>query len=164
VPRDHSVVAERGAWLDHSGCDAGNAFPRDVNLEGAREMLILGQEYTAALYAAIKVAAEALSRAGGGRIRTLEVGVRVVRRSGQGRGESRSDWVRRRAGPPVSGSFFRDRSAVIRGGSPRRRRRHRHRRCRRRGVDVSFLDGVFCARRCLDFFRLGGVLAASRVI
>jgi hypothetical protein len=121
-------------------------------------MLILGPECTAALYVAIKVAAEALSRAGGGRIRTLKVSVRVVRRSGKCRGESRSDWVRRCAGPPVSGSFFRDRSVVVRGGG------RRGRRCRRRGVDVSFLDGVFCARRCLDFFKLGGIVAASRVI
>ena len=92
LPRDHSVVAERGAWLDHGSCNAGNAFPHDVRLEGAREMLPLGLEECApALYVAIKVAAETLSRALGSRIRTLEVGVRVIRRSGYCRGESRSD-------------------------------------------------------------------------
>ena len=51
------------------------------------------EECIAAFCAAVKVAAEALSRTGGFRIRALKVGVRVVRRSGQGRGESRSRWL-----------------------------------------------------------------------
>jgi len=53
---------------------------------GARECI-------AALCAAVKIAAEALSGAGGLRIRTLKVGVRVVRRSGQRRSESRGGWL-----------------------------------------------------------------------
>jgi hypothetical protein len=54
---------------------------------------VISNEAITALYATLKVAAEALSRAGGFRIRALKVGVRVVRRSGQGRGESRSSWL-----------------------------------------------------------------------
>jgi len=52
-------------------------------------------QHYAALYATLKVAAEALSRAGGFRICALKVSVQVVRRSGQGWGESRSGWLSR---------------------------------------------------------------------
>lgn len=97
--RDHGLIAERWAWLGHGGRNAGNALPGDLcSLERAPDVRLLNcssgaGKCIAALCAAVKVAAEALSRAGGFRIRALKVGVRVVRRSGQRRGESRGSWL-----------------------------------------------------------------------
>jgi len=56
---------------------------------------VISNEAIAALYATLKVAAEALSTAGGFRICTLKVGVRVIHRSGQGQGKSWSGWLSR---------------------------------------------------------------------
>ena len=62
-------------------------------------MFLHGVQGIAASFTVIvKVAAEALSGAGRGRIRTLKVRVRVVRRSGQRGCESRCYW-RHRARP-----------------------------------------------------------------
>jgi len=125
---------------------------------------VISNEAIAALYATLKVVAEALSRAGGFRIRALKVGVRVVRRSGQGRGESWSGWL-------VSGGSggSRNRSIVIVVlGNRRYSCRGRLRRERGR-VDVArnFLDDrriVLCARRCPSFFgAFGGGTAMSCV-
>src|SRR6267142_6568483 len=164
VPRDHGVIAECWTWLDNGGRSAGNAFPRDVSLEGAWNLVLLGgKEGIAALHAAIvEVAAEAVSRARGCRIRALEVGVRVIRRSSQRGCESRSGWH----------SSFRNWRVVFAVRRGRRRRCDRGRLCgsgssRRRRlvvVDITFLDGNFCARRCHDVFDLGArIPAATRV-
>lgn len=192
--RDHGVIAERWAWLGHGGRNAGNALPHDVcALKRARDTRLIdrgsgGEEAIAALYATFKVAAEALSRARGFRIRALKVGVRVVRRSGQGRGESRRGWLVDGVGGGASGGGFRNRSVVVvvivLGGVGDRRYgcRRRHRRLRRllwrerrgRKVDVTrnFLDGgrrrgrivVLCARRRPSLFgAFGGGTAVSRV-
>lgn len=97
--RDHGLIAERWAWLGHGGRNAGHALPGNLcSLKRARDVRLLNRssgagECIAALCAAVEVAAEALTRAGGFRIRALKVGVRVVRRSGQRRGESRGGWL-----------------------------------------------------------------------
>ena len=138
--RDYGAVAERRARLGDSGEDARNAqsLSPDARLERTRNQFILSVE-------GIKVAADALPRAGGSRMRALEVRVRVVRRSGQGGGEGRS---RRQGRVGVVGSLG-DRS-VVRGS-------------RYRWLGVSFLVGIVGARRCPGPFDLGRNLTASGV-
>lgn len=158
VPRDHGVIAECWTCLDNGGRSAGNAFPHDVCLEGARDLLLLGgKKGIAALHAAtVEVAAEALSRARGFRIRALEVGVRVIRRSSQRGCERRS----------ARHSNFRNWRVVfvVRRGRRRRRDRGRLSGSRRRliVVDITSLDGNFCARRRHDVFDLGARSPAAR--
>jgi len=117
---------------------------------------VISNEAITALYATLKVVAEALLRAGGFRIHALKVSVRVIHRSGQGRGESQSGWL-------VSGGSgsFRNRSIVVVILGNHHYSCCGHLRRERGRVDIArnFLDDrriVLCACWCPGLFRAFG--------
>jgi len=145
VTRDYSVVAECWARLGHGGEDARNtrsfSLSPEARLERAGNKFILRVE-------GIKVAANALPRAGSSGMRALEVRVRVVRRSGQRGGEGRS---RGQGRVGVLGSLRDGDRNVVRSNSWYR------------WLGVTFLVGNFGARWCSGPFDLGRKLSASGV-